>query len=145
MQNSSYEEIIHDNTLMAIIFRNNFTCSETTFFSAPEFSQQVGYIVYKKGGVIKAHFHKGINRNIVYTQEVLFIRKGKLIINFYTIDKKLVTSRELSKGDVVFLCRGGHGFEMIEDTEIFEVKQGPYSGVDDDKEKFEGVENDTSK
>ncbi|RJQ17491.1 MAG: hypothetical protein C4560_08680 [Nitrospiraceae bacterium] len=142
---NNYEEITYDNTLMAIIIRDNFTCTQTKFFSVPEFSQQVGYIVYNRGGVIKAHFHKEVKRSIVFTQEVLFIRKGKLIINFYTADKKVITSRELLKGDVVFLCRGGHGFEMIEDTEILEVKQGPYSGVDDDKEKFEGVENDTGK
>jgi hypothetical protein len=34
---------------------------------------------------------------------------------------------------------------MIEDTELVEVKQGPYSGKDTDKTVFEGVENDPGK
>ena len=145
MQSKNYEEVRHNNRLMAIILRSNYTNDKTVFFSQPDFSQQLGFIVYKKDGVIKAHFHKKVHRKITLTQEALFIKKGKLIINFYTTDKKYVTSRELNTGDIVFLCSGGHGFKMFEDTEIVEVKQGPYSGKDSDKEVFEGRENDTSK
>ncbi|GAI41754.1 unnamed protein product, partial [marine sediment metagenome] len=96
-------------------------------------------------GVIKAHFHKKVHRDIFLTQEVLFIKKGKVTVNFYTIDKKYITSRLLNAGDVIFLCSGGHGFKMLEDTEMIEVKQGPYSGRDTDKEIFEGRENDSGK
>ena len=143
MENASYEEIKHNNELMAIIIRADYTNRKTTFFGSPEFSQQLGYIVYKKGGVIKAHFHKEVHRKIVFTQEVLFIKKGELIINFYTVDKEFITFRQLTRGDVIFLCRGGHGFKMLEDVEIIEVKQGPYSGHDSDKILFDGVENDS--
>ena len=144
MQNSDYEEIKYNGRLLAIILRAIYTSAQTTFFSSPDFSQQLGYIVHKKNGVIKAHLHKEVHRKITLTQEVLFIKKGELIINLYTPDKEYITSRELSSGDVVFLCSGGHGFEMLEDTEMIEVKQGPYSGKDNDKELFEGVESDTS-
>jgi hypothetical protein len=140
MQNKSYEEIKHNDKLIAIILRANYTSDRTTFFSSPEFSQQLGYIVYKKNGIIKAHFHKENHRKIILTQEVLFIKKGKIIVNFYTADKKYITLRKLNAGDTIFLCSGGHGFKMLEDTEIVEVKQGPYSGRDSDKELFEGVE-----
>ncbi len=144
MQDKTYEEIRHNGKLMAIILRANYTSNKTTFFSPPDFSQQLGCIVYKKDGVIKAHFHKETHRNITVTQEVLFIRKGKLVVNFYTTSKEYITSRELSTGDIIFLCSGGHGFKMLEDTEMIEVKQGPYSGKDTDKEVFEGIENDSS-
>lgn len=140
MQNKSYEEVRHNGKLIAIILRKNYTSEKTTFFSSPDFSQQLGYIVYKKDGIIKAHFHKEVHRKIKLTQEVLFIKKGKLIINFYTTDKEYITSRELNAGDTIFLCSGGHGFKMLEDTEVIEVKQGPYSGKDSDKEVFEGIE-----
>jgi hypothetical protein len=143
MQDKSYEEIRYDGELLAIILRLNYRFDKTTFFSLPEFSQQLGYIVYKKNGVIKAHFHKRVHRKITLTQEVLFVKKGKLEVNFYTFGKEYVTSRELSAGDTIFLCSGGHGFKMLEDTEIIEIKQGPYSGKDSDKELFAGVENDT--
>lgn len=144
MQNKPYEEIKHDGELIATILRANYASDQTTFFSPPNFSQQLGYIVYKKNGVIKAHFHKQIHRKITLTQEVLLIKKGKLVVNFYTTDKEYITSRELNSGDVIFLCSGGHGFEMLENTEMIEVKQGPYSGKEGDKELFDGIENDTS-
>jgi len=143
MEDKNCEQIEHNGKLIAIILRANSTFGRTTFFSPSDFSQQLGYIVYKKNGVIKAHFHKEVHRKISLTQEVLFIRKGELIVNLYTTDKEYITSRELNSGDVIFLCSGGHGFEMLEDTEMIEVKQGPYSGKDNDKELFEGVENDT--
>jgi len=145
MRDKNYEEIKHNDKLIATILRANYTSEKITFFSSPDFSQQLGYIVYKKNGVIKAHFHKELHRKITLTQEVLFIKKGKLLVNLYTTDKQYVTSRELNAGDVIFLCSGGHGFKMIEDTEMIEVKQGPYSGKENDKEVFEGIENDTSK
>lgn len=62
MQEKSYEEIEHNDKLIAIILRANYTSDKTTLFSYPDFSQQLGYIVYKKNGVIKAHFHKEVHR-----------------------------------------------------------------------------------
>lgn len=145
MEDKSYEEIKHNDRLIAIILRSHYTSEKTIFFSPPDFSQQLGYIVYKKDGVIKAHSHKEVHRKITLTQEVLFIKKGRLAVNLYTLDKEYITSRELNTGDIIFLCSGGHGFKMLEDTEMVEVKQGPYSGKESDKELFEGIENDTSK
>jgi len=140
MQNKGYEEIKHNGKLIAIILRTNYTVNKTTFFSPPDFSQQLGYIVYRENEIIKAHFHKKNNRKITLTQEVLFIKKGKLTVNFYTNKKEYITSRVLNSGDIIFLCSGAHGFKMIEDTEMIEVKQGPYSCKEDDKEIFEGIE-----
>ncbi len=145
MENKSYEEIKHNDKLVAIILRSHYTSEETIFFSSPDFSQQLGYIVYKKGGVIKTHSHKEVHRKITLTQEVLFIKKGRLLVNLYTTEKEYITSRELNSGDIIFLCSGGHGLKMLEDTEMIEVKQGPYSGKESDKELFEGIENDTGK
>ena len=47
--------------------------------------------------------------------------------------------RELTSGDVLFLCSGGHGFKILESTEMIEVKQGPYSNREKDKEEFGGI------
>ena len=145
MTDKTYEEVIYNKNLYATILSSGYTNDKTIFFSSPEFSQQLGYIVYKKDGIIKPHFHKEVLREITLTQEVLFIKKGKTIINFYTIKKSFLGSKELNQGDVIFLCSGGHGFEMLEDTEMVEVKQGPYSGKEGDKVVFEGVENDSCK
>jgi hypothetical protein len=136
MEDKSYEEIKHNDNLVAIILRSYYMSEQTIFFSSPDFSQQLGYIVYKKDGVIKTHSHKEVHREITLTQEVLFIKKGRLAVNLFTPDKKYITSRELNAGDIIFLCSGGHGFAMLEDTEMIEVKQGPYSGKESDKELF---------
>ena len=82
-------------------------------------------------------------RNVKYTQETLFIKKGRVKINFYDESKKYFDTRELKAGDVILLVSGGHDFTMLEDTEMIEVKQGPYAG-NDDKERFEGISDDTS-
>lgn len=145
MKSENYEEIKYQDKLISIILRKDYTNTKTTFFSCPEFSQQLGYIVCEKDKTITSHFHKEVHRNIINTQEVLFIKKGKLTVYLYSSNKEYVASRELSAGDIIFLCSGGHGFKMLEDTEILEVKQGPYSGRNSDKELFEGIENDTCK
>jgi len=143
MKAKTYECIKHRGKVLAIIIRAGYSADKTTFFSSPEFSQQLGLIVYKKGGVIKAHCHKEVHRNIILTQEVLFVRKGKMVVNLYSENRKPVTSRQLGKGDIIFLCSGGHGFKMFKDSELLEIKQGPYSGRAGDKVIFEGAENDT--
>jgi mannose-6-phosphate isomerase-like protein (cupin superfamily) len=78
-----------------------------------------------------------VERSVAYTQETLFIKKGKLRVDFYNDDQAYLESRELVAGDVVLLICGGHGFEVLEDLEMIEVKQGPYAG-DQDKVRFVG-------
>ncbi|MDI6704283.1 MAG: hypothetical protein QME40_06415 [bacterium] len=138
-QNKAYEEIKHQEKLIAIILRSNYTSDNIVFFTPSSFSQQLGFLPHKKGGIVKAHLHCKVNREITLTQEVLFIRKGRIRVNFYADDKEYLTSRELNTGDTILLCSGGHGFNMLEDTEMIEVKQGPHLG-DGDKERFEGIE-----
>ncbi|HSW61451.1 MAG TPA: hypothetical protein VLJ60_11665, partial [bacterium] len=77
-------------------------------------------------------------REVVYTQEVLVMRKGKLRVDFYDNERNYLESRILEAGDVILLASGGHGFEVIEDVEMIEVKQGPYAG-ENDKTRFVGV------
>jgi len=140
MDIKAYEEIKYEGKLIAIIVRSNYASGSIVFFSPPDFSQQLGCLPHKKGSVIKPHIHKQIERKVTLTQEVLFIRKGRILVNLYTEDKKHIVSRELSAGDVILLCSGGHGFKILEDIEMIEVKQGPYSGKGSDKEVFEGIE-----
>ena len=92
--------------------------------------------------MIQPHIHKPVSRNVKYTQETLIVKKGKVKINFYDEKKAYLDSRIINKGDVVLLVSGGHDFLMLEDTEMIEVKQGPYAG-DDDKECFEAKSDDT--
>jgi hypothetical protein len=139
----AFEEIQHQGKTIAIILRRHFSAAESRFFSPADFSQQFGFLVHHRGHIIPAHFHKKIQREIFLTQEVLLIKKGEIQVNLYSNEQQFLTSRVLHAGDIIFLCSGGHGFTMRQDCEIVEVKQGPYSGRDSDKENFAGIENDT--
>jgi hypothetical protein len=127
---------INDQTI-AIIIYNEFSKDGIEFFTPGDFSQQLGYMKHKKGDAIQEHIHILHAREIKYTQETLLIKRGRVKINFYTDDKEYLTSRELKTGDVILLASGGHGFEFLEETEMIEVKQGPYCG-DQDKIRFNG-------
>ena len=132
---SSIEEIYNNEVLLALIVRSSFKQEGIKFFTPNEFSQQLGYMNRKSGYEISPHVHKPVKRTIDYTKEVLFIKKGKVKIDFYDENKNYIESRILLSGDVILLSKGGHGFLMLEDTEMIEVKQGPYAG-DQDKERF---------
>jgi mannose-6-phosphate isomerase-like protein (cupin superfamily) len=129
-------EIITDKEQqLAIIVYDDFNKDGIHFFTKNELSQQLAYMSHPKGKTIEPHVHNPVERVVSYTQEVLFIKEGKLKVDFYTNDQIYLESRELSKGDVVLLMTGGHGFEVLEDLKMFEVKQGPYAG-DQDKTRF---------
>ena len=92
-----------------------------------------------KGYEIPPHIHNKVVRNVEFTNEVLLIKSGKVRVDFYDENKTYFQSEILNKGDVILLVKGGHGFEMIEKSEIIEIKQGPY--VDDkDKTRFASVD-----
>jgi len=132
-------QITHNNKILAIIIKTNFQKDGIEFFTPDDFSQQLAYMKRPKGYIIKPHIHNIVERKVEYTQEVLFIKRGKVRVDFYDEDRNYLKSVILEEGDVILLAHGGHGFEMIEETEIIEVKQGPYAG-DMDKIRFEPVD-----
>ena len=131
---------IGDNSrLLAVIIRADFEADGIVFATPNELPQQLGYMKRPAGYEIDPHVHVLKRYEVEYSSETLFIRKGKVRIDFYSEDKQYLSSEILTAGDVVLLSRGGHGFEMLEESEIIEVKQGPYES-DNDKIRFEGVE-----
>ena len=122
------KEIKNDQINFAIIIKNDFHCEGIKFFTPDSFSQQLGYMNRPKGYIIEPHLHNQLKREIFYTSEVLFIKNGKVQVDFYTNEKDYFGSELLLKGDVILLIEGGHGFKMLEDSEIIEIKQGPYAG-----------------
>lgn len=129
------EQIQYQGRPLAYVIRASFLPAETTFLTPPEFKQQVGYIVYPAGGEVARHIHRPMQRHLVGTSEVLVVKKGHCLIDIYTDDHELVATRDLYPGDVMLMVAGGHGFRMLEDTVLLEIKQGPYAGMDE-KERF---------
>lgn len=126
------EKILEFNKVLAIIIRTSFSKVGIEFFTPGDYSQQLGYMNRKQGYVIYPHIHNHVERRVTLTQEVLFLKSGRVRVDFYNDSKIYLESRILERGDVILLAAGGHGFEMLEDSEMIEVKQGPYCG---DKDK----------
>jgi hypothetical protein len=129
------EHITWNGSPLAYIIRSSFLPDKTTFLTPPEFKQQVGYVVYPKNGEITRHVHHPLKRQLIGTSEVIIVRKGRCEIDIFNDDRDLVATRELNEGDIMLMVAGGHGFRMLEDTVLLEVKQGPYTGLEE-KERF---------
>ena len=125
------DEIRSGDRLVALIIRASYHADGIAFFTDPTLSQQLGYMRRAKGHVIGSHIHNKLHRDVEYTQEVLIVRKGRLRVDLYTDDHKLLAVRELGPGDIILLASGGHGFEVLDEVEMIEVKQGPYTATDD--------------
>ena len=132
------ERIYHKTTELALIIRRSFRKDGIEFFTPSTYSQQIGYMNRPVGYVIPPHVHNPVQREVQYTKEVLFIRSGRVRVDFYSEAQDYLESTVLEAGDVILLAYGGHGFEMLEPTEMIEVKQGPYAG-DRDKTRFEAA------
>jgi hypothetical protein len=129
------DKVVYENKLLAIIIRSDYKKEGIEFFTPDDFSQQLAYMNRPAGYKIDPHLHNKVQREVFYTQEVLFIKKGKVKVDFYDNSKNYLDTRILETGDVIFLATGGHGFEMLEQTEMIEVKQGPFAG-EKDKTRF---------
>src|SRR5512137_1759243 len=125
------ELITADGQTLCYIIRGDTRPTDTTFITPPESKQQVGFIVYPKGGVIHRHIHRPLERHIIGMSEVLVVRSGYCQIEVYDEQENLVTVQDLHENDVVVMVGGGHGFQIKEDTVLLEIKQGPYLGAED--------------
>lgn len=129
------ERVTSEGLPLAYVIRSGFEPSTTTFVTPPDFKQQVGFVVYDAGGEIPRHVHIPLERHLVGTAEVLVVRQGRCLVDIYNDHRSLVSTIELGSGDIVLLVGGGHGFRMLEHTVFIEVKQGPYTGLEE-KERF---------
>lgn len=132
------ENITHAGRTLATLLRTTYKDDGIKFFTPDDFSQQLAYMNRPQGYVIQPHVHNAVPREVQLTNEVLFIKSGKVRVDFYDGGHAYLESRILNPGDVILLAFGGHGFEMLEASEIIEVKQGPYAG-EADKTRFSGI------
>ena len=129
------EHITWNDKPLAYIIRSEMNPEKTTFLTPLDFNLQLGFVVYPAKGEVARHVHWPLERNIVGTSEVLVIKKGRCEIDIYSDERELIATRELKTGDIMLMISGGHGFRMLEDTILIEIKQGPYTGMDE-KERF---------
>lgn len=129
-------EIIRcDEGPLAYLVDGSWQPQATEFLTPDDLGQQMGMIVYPAGGEIIPHVHLPVTRTVEGTSECLVVRKGRCEVDFYDSARRFLTTRTLKEGDILLLLGGGHGFRMLEDTILLEVKQGPFMGTRD-KERF---------
>jgi len=133
------ENITYENRILAILLRGSYIGKGIEFFTPNQYSQQLAYMNHPKGHEIIPHVHNSVPRQVEFTNEVLFIKSGLVRVDFYDDHKNYLKSRILNAGDIILLAFGGHGFEILEASEIVEVKQGPYAG-EADKTRFKSIE-----
>lgn len=130
-------EIIKDNIILAKHISSNEWGDGLKFYSNDDEYMQVGTWGYDKDKELLAHSHNEVSREVLYTQEVLYIKQGSIEASIYDINDNLVEKFIAKEGDVVILLRGGHGYRILEDkTQVLEVKNGPYVGADKDRRRL---------
>ena len=127
------EQITSEGKILCYVVRASVRPETTTFVTPAENNLQVGYVVYRAKGEVPRHSHVPIERRITGTGEVLVVREGKCEVDVYNDQEKLIATRELGEGDVLVMVSGSHGFRMLQDTVLLEIKQGPYSGLQEKK------------
>lgn len=129
------ERILWQDALLALVVRAGFEPDETTFLTGEDEPFQLGFFVYPKDGKAPRHTHPPVERRLTRTAELLFVRKGRCVLEIYAEGGEPVAERVLSEGDAVYLPSGGHGLRTEEDTVLLALKQGPYGGPDE-KRRF---------
>lgn len=135
VEHEGVEHIGWQGQHIATVIRRDYAPSKTTFVTPDSYYQQAGFVVYPAGGEVPRHHHLPLQRHLVGTPETLMIRKGVVEADLYAMDKTFLTTLTLNEGDMILLVSGGHCFRFQEDTILFEIKQGPYTGLKE-KELF---------
>jgi hypothetical protein len=129
------ENIVYNKRVIAmIITKSNLNNRKKYFFPTLKyFPLQVGFMNHKKGFDIRPHYHNKNVRKIKTISEVLLVKKGILRVDFYGNVNKYLFSKFIHKNDILILLSSGHGFKVIKDCSLIEIKQGPYIKTKDKK------------
>ena len=131
----SLETITAGGVVLAYIARADSVPGETRFLTPDDCNLQVGHVVYPAGSQIARHMHLPVQRQLTGTTEVILVQRGRCEVEVFDDQRELVRRSELRVGDILIAVGGGHGFRVLEDTVLLEVKQGPYV-AGGDKERF---------
>ena len=131
-------EVIRDgDIILAIVHRAQEWKEGLNFVTPDDFFVQAGTWRYSKGKRLASHTHKEYERKAFKTQEVVYVRKGCIRATLFDQTRTKVKEFELHEGDLAVFANGGHGYEILEDdTQVLEVKNGPFVNVEFDKVKF---------
>lgn len=131
------ETIKDNNALLAIVYRNSDWKEGLNFITPNRLFLQAGLWFYHKGTKLTSHIHKEYARTTSRTHELVYVKQGKIKVLLYSEKKEPRREFILQEGDFAIMVNGGHGYEILEDnTQVLEAKNGPFTDIDNDKEKF---------
>jgi hypothetical protein len=131
------EKVKWQGKTLALILRAGFDDEGVNFVTDEASPLQVGVLKHPHGFKIKPHMHRASKKTIDSIQEVLHVEYGRVGVNFYNNSGEQIGSAVINMGDTILLIAEGHGFDMLEDSKMIEVKQGPYQGMEQDKKLLE--------
>lgn len=131
------EVIKHQDQIISIIYREKDWVKGLNFVTPDDHFLQVGSWWYDHGKKLDSHVHNSFERVATITQESIYVKRGSVKVLLYTKEFKFLQDYILYTGDLAVFGYGGHGYEILEDdTQIIESKNGPFTGVEQDKVKF---------
>lgn len=133
-EKTNYKKIVDKGKKYALVISGSDLPEGLKFYTEDKEFIQVASWKYNKGHKTKPHSHKICKRSSDITQEFIFVKKGCIEVTIYNDEDKVIAQQVLKQGDCILTFLGGHKYRILEDeTEIFEIKNGPYPGLDKDK------------
>tara|TARA_B100000787_G_scaffold169397_1_gene160475 strand:- start:11788 stop:12201 length:414 start_codon:yes stop_codon:yes gene_type:complete len=128
-----YSKVESKKVLSSILRFKDIKDKRTDISPDTEFLQTSGRVL-NKDFKVPAHKHNFLKRETNLTQEVWVVLRGKILARFYDLDDSFIYETILTSGDCAAIFRGGHELSVLEDeTYFYEIKNGPYYGVEKDK------------
>ena len=141
MNNKNIKNIIYNDELYSSIFDLNNISEGLDFLTNDESFIQVGTWKYEKGKILDAHYHNTFERKSYITQEVVLVLEGKIICNLYTTNGEFIASEEIRENQLIIQFQGIHEYEILDNSKVLEIKNGPYFGPDKDRTRV-NIRND---
>jgi len=127
------ECVEYQGTRYAEVIRAGVRVDKTQFFSPPESSFQFGLLAHKAGFFEPPHYHKPFPREVSDLQQMFVMQRGRVVVELYSDDGKLLREIDLRAGDAIVLIHGVHALRVLEDFQAISIKQGPFLGSENDK------------
>ena len=141
MNNKNIKNISHNDELYSSIFDLNNINEGLDFLTNNDSFVQVGTWKYEKGKILDAHYHNTFERKSYITQEVVLVLEGKIICNLYTTNGEFIASEEIRENQLIIQFQGIHEYEILDNSKVLEIKNGPYFGPDKDRTRV-NIRND---
>ena len=129
-------EVFFEDKHFASIHNFNEMDEGLSFLTKDESFIQVGTWNYEKNKILDAHYHNYFERNSYRTQEVVIVLEGKIRCNLFSEEGEEVYTAELKKGELIIQFEGVHEYEILENSKVIEVKNGPYFGPEKDRTRI---------